>query len=283
MNMKIGALSSSLRKPFPVMLKKYAQIGLQGIQVLAEPEFLVADDARLAAYKAMIDQYGLTVSAVCGDVCRTHFSVELEWEDRVRVHKHVVDLAAKLDSHIITTHIGVVPEDKNDPVYEVMAKSLRSAAEYSASRGAVLAVETGPEKAETLCQLLDDIDSKGIGVNLDPANLRMVACVDAAYAVKVLGKYIVHTHAKDGINLFPGSPAATYGIIEPDGSRRKFTEERSRYQEVPLGEGQVEWDPYLAALKEAGFDGFLTIERECGEDPEGDIRKAYNFLKSKIS
>ena len=176
-----------------------------------------------------------------------------------------------------------VPEDKNDPVYEMMAKSLKAAAEYSASRGSVLAVETGPEKAETLCQLLDDIDSKGIGVNLDPANLRMVACVDAAHAVKVLGRYIVHTHAKDGINIFPGSPAATYGIIELDGSRRKFAEERSQYKEVPLGEGQVEWDPYLAALKEAGFDGFLTIERECGEDPEGDILKAYNFLKSKIS
>ena len=148
--MKIGALSSSLKKPFPMMLKKYAEMGLQGIQVLAEPELMVADDARLAAYKAMIDQYGLTVSAVCGDVCRTHFSVECEWEDRVRVHKHVVDLAAKLDSHIITTHIGVVPEDKNDPVYEMMAKSRKAAAEYSASRGAVLAVETGPEPGKVL-------------------------------------------------------------------------------------------------------------------------------------
>ena len=194
-----------------------------------------------------------------------------------------MDLAAKLDSHIITTHIGVVPEDRNDPVYEAMAKSLKAAADYSASRGAVLAVETGPEKAETLLQILDDVDSKGIGVNLDPANLRMVACVDAAHAVKVLGKYIVHTHAKDGINLVPGSAAATYGIVEVDGSKRKFTEERSQYKEVPLGDGQVEWAPYLAALKEVGFDGFLTIERECGEDPEGDIRKAYNFLKDKIS
>ena len=281
--MKIGALSSSLRKPFPMMLEKYAEIGLQGIQVLAEPEFLVADDVRLAKYKALINSYGLTVSAVCGDVCKTHFSVACEWEDRVRVHKRVVELAALLDAHIITTHIGTVPENKNDAVYEMMVKSLRAAAGYSASRGAVLAVETGPEKAETLCQFLEDIDSKGIGVNLDPANLRMVACVDAAHAVKVLGKYIVHTHAKDGINLVPGSPAATYGIIETDGSVRKMKETPSRFREVPLGEGQVQWDPYLAALKKVGFDGFLTIERECGEDPEGDIRKAYTFLKNKIS
>ncbi|MBO4304002.1 MAG: sugar phosphate isomerase/epimerase [Lentisphaeria bacterium] len=281
--MKIGALSSSLRKPFPVMLATYAEMGLKGIQILAEPEFLVADSARLAQYKKMCDDHGLEVSAVCGDVCRTHFSVELEWQDRVRVHAHVVDLAEKLGSHIITTHIGVVPEDPNDPVYEMLAKSLKAAADYSASRGAVLAVETGPEKAETLRRILDDIDSPGIGVNLDPANLRMVACVDAAHAVQVLGKYIVHTHAKDGVNLVPGSPAATYGIVEVDGSKRKFAEPRSQYKEVPLGEGQVEWDPYLAALKNAGFDGFLTIERECGEDPEGDIRKAYNFLKGKIS
>ena len=281
--MKIGALSSSLRKPFPVTLEKYAQMGLKGIQLLAEPHILIADDKILAGYKKMCDSFGLEVSAVCGDVSRAHFSVELEWEDRVRVHNRVVDLAEKLDSHIITTHIGVVPEDQNDPVYEMMAKSLKAAADYSASKGAVLAVETGPEKAETLLQLLNDIDSKGIGVNLDPANLRMVACVDAAHAVKVLGKYIVHTHAKDGINIVAGSPAAAYGIVEVDGSRRVFKEERSQYKEVPLGEGQVEWDPYLAALKEVGFDGFLTIERECGEDPEGDILKAYNFLKSKIS
>lgn len=281
--MKIGALSSSLRRPFPMTLEAYAEMGLQGIQLLAQVEFMLADDKRLAEHKAMIDSYGLTVSAVCGDICRTHFSVECEWEDRVNVHKKVVDLAAKFDSRIITTHIGVVPEDQNDPVYEMMAKSLKAAAEYSASRGAVLAIETGPEKAETLRMLLDDIDSKGIGVNLDPANLRMVACVDAAHAVKVLGKYIVHTHAKDGINVFPGSAAAAYGIYELDGSRRKFTQERSQYKEVPLGEGQVEWDPYLAALREVGFDGFLTIERECGEDPQGDIRKAYEFLKNKIS
>ena len=43
------------------------------------------------------------------------------------------------------------------------------------------------------------------------------------------------------------------------------------------------WDGYLAALKKAGFDGFLTIERECGNDREGDIRQAVEFLKSKLA
>ena len=111
----------------------------------------------------------------------------------------------------------------------------------------------------------------------------MVSRVDPVHAVEVLGKYIVHTHAKDGINTFPGSAAACYGMREPDGSMRVFTEEPAKFQEVPLGQGQVPWDGYLAALKKAGFNGFLTIERECGADPEGDIRLAMNFLKSKLA
>lgn len=54
------------------------------------------------------------------------------------------------------------------------------------------------------------------------------------------------------------------------------------FKEVPLGEGQVNWDKYIAALKEIGFDGFLTIERECGDDPAADIVLAVDFLRSKL-
>ena len=55
------------------------------------------------------------------------------------------------------------------------------------------------------------------------------------------------------------------------------------YAEVPLGEGQVPWDNYIAALREIGFDGFLTIEREVGDNPVADIRKAAEFLKAYIA
>ena len=54
------------------------------------------------------------------------------------------------------------------------------------------------------------------------------------------------------------------------------------FKEVPLGEGQVDWPKYIAALREIGFDGFLTIERECGDDPQADIIMAAGFLKEII-
>ncbi len=44
----------------------------------------------------------------------------------------------------------------------------------------------------------------------------------------------------------------------------------------------MDWDGYLKALSDAGYEGYLTIEREVGDDPETDIRKAVRFLQSRI-
>ncbi|MBR6556925.1 MAG: hypothetical protein IKT60_05780 [Clostridia bacterium] len=38
-----------------------------------------------------------------------------------------------------------------------------------------------------------------------------------------------------------------------------------------------------ASLAAAGYDGFLTIERECGATPEADITLAVNFLREKLA
>jgi sugar phosphate isomerase/epimerase len=54
-------------------------------------------------------------------------------------------------------------------------------------------------------------------------------------------------------------------------------------KEVPLGEGHVDWPAYLDALARVGYRGFLTIEREVGDDPAGDIAKAIAFLRRRMS
>ena len=143
-----------------------------------------------------------------------------------------------------------------------------------------LAIETGPEKAATLLEFLKDTKG-GVGVNLDPANFTMVTGQDAVEAVYLLRDYIVHTHAKDGVMLDKNqSPTEVYhafaiGGVDALNACRGF-------REVPLGEGEVDWANYLGALTEIGYDGFLTIERECGDDPTADIALASEFLKARI-
>ena len=280
--MKIGALAGSLRLPLYETFEAYSKLGLQGVQIGINPEFLEYSDDKLAEIKQKCKENNLTISAVCGDLGGHPFQIKGQHMERAKVLRHIVDIAVKLGTHVITTHIGVVPEDKQDPVYPYMVESIRYAADYAGEKGVTFAIETGPEKAETLLAFILEVNSKGLGVNLDPANLRMVSCEDPAHAVEVLGKYIVHTHAKDGINLFPGSAAAAYGVYNPDGTKRELNLEPAKFKEVPLGQGQVPWDSYLAALKKVGFNGFLTIERECGDDPAGDIKLAQKFLTEKL-
>ena len=55
------------------------------------------------------------------------------------------------------------------------------------------------------------------------------------------------------------------------------------FKETPLGKGVVDFKTYLQALESIGYKGFLTIEREVGENPEKDIKNAIDFIKSHIS
>jgi len=156
----------------------------------------------------------------------------------------------------------------------------KKCADYAKSKGITMAIETGPEKAATLLAFLQDTKG-GIGVNLDPANFTMVTNQDAVEAVYMLKDYIVHTHAKDCILLDPNlDPASVYHAFAIGGV--DALNASKGFKEVPLGEGQVDWPNYLKALKDIGYDGFLTIERECGENPKADIFKAVDFLRNLL-
>ena len=157
-----------------------------------------------------------------------------------------------------------------------MQEACAELANYADSVGAHFAVETGPETSAVLKGFLDSLGSKGVSVNLDPANLVMVTGDDPAQAVYNLKDYIVHTHAKDGKQLSYRNPDEVYGMVE------SHIVTGPSFIEVPLGEGSVNWQAYLNALTDIGFKGFLTIEREVGDNPEADIRKAVAFLKEQI-
>ena len=108
----------------------------------------------------------------------------------------------------------------------------------------------------------------------------MVTGQDPVDAVKLLGKYIVHTHAKDGVMLKATDPEIIYNCFAEGGIEALNVADY--FLETPLGEGSVNFPAYIDALRKVGFDGYLTIERETGEDPIFDIRSAQNVLKKLI-
>lgn len=274
----IGVMLDSFRTEFPAALDKAQALGAKGIQVYAtrgemSPEQMSAEK-RKEFLKAVKD-HGLVISALCGDLGQGFVKPDLNPE-LIEKSKRILDLAKDLETDVVTTHIGVVPEDKEHPRYAVMQDACGKLAEYADSMQAHFAIETGPEKAATLKGFLDGLHSTGVAVNLDPANFVMVTGDDPVQAVYTLKDYIVHTHAKDGRRLYYRDPEILYGMVESD-----MLADTS-FIELPLGEGDVDFPNYLKALHEIGFQGFLTIEREVGDDPEGDIGAAVRFLEELI-
>lgn len=279
MAFSIGIMLESLRLPIPEALKEAKKLGADGIQVYATYGELSPSKLTAAAKKEfahMLKDNGLVISALCGDLGHG-FGDSAKNPDLIEKSKRILDLAMEWDSNIVTTHIGVIPQDAKHPRYKIMQDACGEMARYADSLKAHFAVETGPETAETLRIFLDSLHSTGVAVNLDPANFVMVTGDDPVKAVYTLKPYIVHTHAKDGRKLCDKDPDLIYGIVAED----VVTD--PAFIELPLGEGDVDFPNYLKALKEIGYQGFLTIEREVGDNPIGDISAAVSFLKHHTS
>ncbi len=257
---KIGVMIESFRLGVAEGIKKAKEIGADGFQIYVTSGEMYPDNMskeKRADFKRFVASLGLQISALCADfdwikgfMHKDHNAV-----NKPRVKK-CVDLAVDLGVKILPMHTGRLPEGGTDPLHQEALATTIELAKYAEDRGCILATETGPEAPESLLKFLKKVPSKGVGVNYDPANLVMCGPFDQIGGVSVLRDYIVHTHAKDGVHLGAG-----------------------KHKELPLGEGGVVFPYWLAALDKIGYDGFLTIEREVGDNPVADIAKAMAFLR----
>ena len=278
----IGVILESFRLDRSAAIRQAAAMGANGIQMYATYGENSADNLNAQARKDLLREVkdnGLCFSALCGDLGHGFGDADLN-PKLIEQSKKIIDLALDLETNVVTTHIGVVPTDPNHPRYKIMQDACSALAAYADSVNAHFAIETGPETSLVLKNFLDSLNSTGVSVNLDPANLRMVTGDDPVQAVYNLQRYIVHTHAKDGNKLKDGNPEFIYGVTHPIPEEVKNTR---YFEEVPLGTGSVDFPAYLKALEDIGYKGFLTIEREAGENPAADIKTAYDFLKKTMA
>lgn len=285
---KIGVMVDSLRLPLYEGLKVCRDMGADGVQIYAvegemAPENI--DQASRKKLKSYLDSIGLEISALCGDLGGHGFQDAEQNPIKIEKSKRILDLAAELGTNTVTTHIGIIPEEQDSPIYEAMQTACEELAVYARSMNAYFAIETGPEPSARLKDFLDTLSTNGVSVNFDPANMVMVTGDDPAAGVRLLKDYIVHTHVKDGKRLKPADPRDVYGFLGYGGGtdHAKIAEmvaSGEYFRELPLGKGNVDFEAYFNALNEINYQGYLTIEREVDQNPISDIAEAVGFIKS---
>ncbi|MBN1845951.1 MAG: sugar phosphate isomerase/epimerase [Sedimentisphaerales bacterium] len=179
------------------------------------------------------------------------------WPANRRLFQGAVKVSGELGAPCLMMHAGFI-DHSNEAYVRTFYDRLRCLADMAAAEQITLLLETGQETAAELREFLERLDHPAVGVNFDPANMILYGKGDPLEALSILAPWIRHLHAKDALVT---SQPGTWGT------------------EVCWGDGQVGGERFLTALRQIGFDGVLAIEREAGNDREGDIRLAADRLE----
>jgi L-ribulose-5-phosphate 3-epimerase len=270
--MKLGVLIP-LTDHVEVEFKKVHELNIPSCQLNCWDQNRFTQETALRV-KTASQQYHIEISAVwCGwegpavwDFLEGPLTLGLVpaafRHERLKILMKGADFTAQLGVKNIITHVGFIPENPNDAEYRSLVAALRYLVGYCRNYGLNFLFETGQETPVTLLRTIEDIGLDNVGINLDPANLILYGKANPVDALDVFGKYVIGMHAKDG--LYP-------------------TTGRQLGEEVPLGQGKVNIRGLVARLKEIGYDGPLTIEREIsGEQQVHDIRMAKALLEQLV-
>ena len=181
---------------------------------------------------------------------------------RIARMKQGSDFAKLVGIPGIQGHCGFFPENPRDPLFAEVVEALRTVVTYCRQNGQTFRCETGQETPVTLLRAIKAVGLENLGVNFDCANLILYGKANPVDALDILGPYVLGVHAKDG--LYPTDPN---GLGE----------------EVPIGRGRVDFPRFIQRLKDVGYRGPITIEREIsGAAQAEDIRASKAYLEKLI-
>ena len=164
-------------------------------------------------------------------------------QDREARTYQLIELGAALGAPSYCCHAGYIPEDPADADYQAVVEICRRIADRAARFQMNFALETGQEPPKVLVDFIRAVDRPNLKINFDPANIILYGVGDPIEALDMLAPWIVSVHCKDGIWPPRDKPGALG-------------------TEKPLGQGEVGIERFIAKLKEIGYKGALTIERE---------------------
>lgn len=269
--MQIGAMINTRRNGINILeeMTKIKGLGLQSCQIsIWNPELYTDEFAKVI--NDAVAETGIVVSTLWAG-----YSGPVEWNFtygpltaglvpqayrgiREKELMLAADFAEKIHVDQIATHVGFLPENYFDPDFRGTVASLKKICKYMQDKGQYFLFETGQETPVTVLRAIEEIGLDNVGINFDTANVILYGKGNAADAVLVFGKYVRDVHIKDG--FYP-------------------TDGKNLGKEVAAGEGLANFPLVLKRLKDCGYNGPFTIEREIrGDQQIADIVKARDLL-----
>ncbi len=224
------------------------QIGFDTYDVFEDP--LDLTDAEREEIKKTCEEVGLPVrSVVCVAFGLVDFnpSVQRFTYDRIKAY---VDQGSYLGARNVLLVVGEYYWDgevfPNEAIWDMAKTAVKNAGEYAGSKGLEIVLELEPFETAILCDVdelvrfVREIDHPAVRANADISHLHLS---NASFEdVEKLTGLIGHIHLSDCDGKVHGDLPAGLGV-------------------TPIRE-------YLAAIRDTGYDGTVSIELEYSPDPD---------------
>ena len=264
---RLAVCSWSLHPKDPAeLIEKMRQIGIDKLQLALDP---LREGGPWKQAKQQLHDAGLKViGGMFGSVGEDYTTLDSikrtggvvpdeTWPKTWANIQKIVPIAADLGLKYVMFHAGFLPHEANDPNFQKLLGRVEQVADAFGQAGITIGMETGQEDARTLLRFFEHVSKPNVGINFDPANMILYDKGEPVESLKVLVRHVKQCHIKDAVKTRqPG----TWG------------------QEVVVGTGEVDWPAFFTVLDEGGFDGYLAIEREWGDQRVQDIRAAKEFV-----
>ncbi len=253
-----------LNHSFAETARRLATIGYRGIEIMADvphawPAYLLPEQKQairdaLATNKLAISNVNAFMMHAVNDHRQKYWHPSWIEPDanyrQVRIDhtKRCLTLAKELGAPCVTTEPGGPLEGRKwSDCLKLFVEMLKPVVEHAEKEGVPLLIEPEPdlliETADQYLEFTRHIQSPMLGLNFDIGHFYCVKD-DPASTVHKLAKLIHHVHLED--------IAAT----------------RIHHHLIP-GEGVIDFKSTLQALKDIGYNGWVTIELyTCHENPD---------------
>lgn len=184
------------------------------------------------------------------------------YEQRQKLLAQAADVTAAVGGKSLAIHVGTIPGDIESDEFAKLAERAGIIADFAATHGLRLLLETGRESAEVLVHFMAKIDRDNVGVNYDPGNFVLYGTDDPVKAVSKLKGLIDVVHLKDAV--CSAEPGVEWG------------------SRAALGNGDAQIARVLSKLRIGGFDGPLLIEGDSRAESLAPIVDAAAYVRSMI-
>lgn len=172
--------------------------------------------------------------------------------------------------------------EKLEERWAKLVESLRYLGDKAAAKGVTLVVEnhfnTMAVSAKQSAKLMEDVNHPAVRILYDQANLAFTGNEDYVQAIQTQQQYVAYMHVKDLV-FKEGVAFTSSDVAHPK------EEERNVYTRI-VGEGVLPWPEILRAVKERGYDGWLSLEYERRWHPDDipdasiGMKKSLDYLRS---